>query len=291
MFFINIITEKEQWKKIYIKNKITKYSISSYGNIKNEETNYILHPAKDSDGYLIVSLYLNSKRYIRKMHRLVGIAFIPNPENKPTVNHKDGVKSNNYVYNLEWATYSEQMVHAFELGLVEGGKGEKNSMCKYSEKIIHNICELLENGYNRSKISKQLEIPKSLIQRIVLERSWTHISSLYNIDPKKSKTPYSKGQEHYHASCNEEMIHSVCKLLEEGKLSIKEISKKLNISKYIIKHILYNNTWKQISSQYNVDNFKKYRHNTTTNKEKSSTTIENNMFIINIKIGKHRVSR
>jgi len=68
-------------------------------------------------GYVIAYLSKNNKPKCHMVGRLVAQAFIPNPENKPTVNHKDGVKENNYHLNLEWATHSEQILHAYAKGL------------------------------------------------------------------------------------------------------------------------------------------------------------------------------
>lgn len=72
---------------------------------------------KNSRGYLYVGLYNSGSRKFFRVNRLVAIAFIPNPENKPQVNHKDGDKLSNCVSNLEWCTGSENVLHAFrELG-------------------------------------------------------------------------------------------------------------------------------------------------------------------------------
>ena len=81
-----------------------------YGPRKKEK---LLKGSKNVDGYLIVGLYFGEgiQRKIG-VHRAVALAFIPNPENKPEVNHKDGDKSNNKVSNLEWATWEEQMQHS-----------------------------------------------------------------------------------------------------------------------------------------------------------------------------------
>lgn len=72
---------------------------------------------KDSDGYLVVNLHKDHKSSVNSVHVLVANAFIPNPYNKPTVNHKDGNKHNNSVSNLEWASYSENNSHAVDNGL------------------------------------------------------------------------------------------------------------------------------------------------------------------------------
>lgn len=77
-----------------------------------------LKPSLGKTGYLRVCLYdKNRKKHMRLVHRLVACAFIPNPENKCEINHIDGNKQNNNVFNLEWATRSENILHAYkELG-------------------------------------------------------------------------------------------------------------------------------------------------------------------------------
>ena len=67
--------------------------------------------------YLTVNLYDHGKRKTVDVHRLVAMAFIENVENKKCVNHIDGNKTNNYVKNLEWCTYSENLIHAYKTGL------------------------------------------------------------------------------------------------------------------------------------------------------------------------------
>lgn len=72
-------------------------------------------PSKDGKGYLFVSLSKDGKRYLKKVHRLVAQAFIPNPFHKPQINHKNGDKTNNGVDNLEWVTNAENMLHAYRV--------------------------------------------------------------------------------------------------------------------------------------------------------------------------------
>jgi hypothetical protein len=108
---------KEEWKPI--PESDGKYLVSNFGRVKPIRTNQTpLKPYLGKDNYLRVKIYGKNKTYRRTVHRLVALAFIPNPENKKTVNHKDGVRTNNVITNLEWATHSENKLHSFrELGL------------------------------------------------------------------------------------------------------------------------------------------------------------------------------
>ena len=85
----------ENWKPID-----DTYSVSTYGRVRNDKTGHILAPGTDSNGYLHVNLNGSLKR----IHRLVATAFIPNPDNLPEINHIDGNKKNPHKDNLEWCT-------------------------------------------------------------------------------------------------------------------------------------------------------------------------------------------
>lgn len=93
------------WKKI----KEFNYSINEKGEVRNDTTGNIKKATKNKqNGYLYVDLWENNQGHKKAVHRLIAEAFIPNPYNKPTVDHADGNRTNNSIDNLRWATYSEQ---------------------------------------------------------------------------------------------------------------------------------------------------------------------------------------
>ena len=95
------------------------YEVSTFGNIRSIKRINKNLKSFSTGKYLCVSLMSNNKRYTCSIHILEAKAFIPNPENKPTVNHIDGIKTNNYIDNLEWATYGENNQHAYDTNLRE----------------------------------------------------------------------------------------------------------------------------------------------------------------------------
>jgi hypothetical protein len=107
------------------------YEVSNLGRVRS-----LRKTLKNNirNGYCQVGLFINGNRKIVYVHRLVAEVFIINPDNKPEVNHKDGIKTNNNVFNLEWATFKENNQHAFKTGLNKGtwtGKfGIENSSSK-----------------------------------------------------------------------------------------------------------------------------------------------------------------
>lgn len=99
----------EEWMVI---DKFENYAVSTNGDVKNIKTGRVLKGRPDKDGYLRVSLYTDGVCYEQYIHRLVAEAFIPNPENKPTVDHIDRNRKNNLYSNLCWATHKEQTLNS-----------------------------------------------------------------------------------------------------------------------------------------------------------------------------------
>lgn len=112
------------WKKIIIDEKPTNYSVSDVGEVRNDITGRLLNPSIQQ-GYCHVGLTINGKIKRCRVHRLVAIAFLENPENKPYINHIDGCRSNNKLSNLEWCTPAENTQHAVRTGLMKPTRQKK----------------------------------------------------------------------------------------------------------------------------------------------------------------------
>lgn len=119
---------KELWTKI---KKFSNYDVSSTGKLKNNVTGHFLTIHNNPTKYVRVQLKKNKKPYAKLVHVLVAEAFIPNPNNLPTVNHKDKNRSNNNVENLEWMTQKEQVNHANKNKIIKR-TGAKRPIIQYS---------------------------------------------------------------------------------------------------------------------------------------------------------------
>ena len=125
-----------------------KYQVSNMGEVKSfcDNKPKILKP-KYNHGYAHVSLSMGKKVYMKKIHRLVAEAFIPNPENKPHVNHIYGIKSFNAAHGLEWVTMKENMAHAIKMGLFvipKALKGKDNNRSKAVKQLTIDGNEIAE---------------------------------------------------------------------------------------------------------------------------------------------------
>lgn len=205
------------------------YWVSSNGDIRNAEGRILRQRYNNSD-YDVIDLYMDKRKYTILVHRIVAETFIPNPLNKPTVNHIDGYKNNNCVENLEWATYKENQHHAIKNGLAGGGDRAKTRgwmydlhrkapkhqgvVHKYDDELIHAACKAMVDGESVKSISKRLDIP---------------VFMLYSIRSRKIRENVSKGYIFIARERDIDGMHSpirdaVLKGYDEG-LTLKEIVK------------------------------------------------------------------
>ena len=162
------------------------YKVSNTGKIKSlrrvvEKSANIFVIKKEKElklsiarGYFFTKLCIDRKNTNISVHRLVAIAFIPNPENKRCVNHKDGNKGNNYLENLEWCTHSENIQHSLSMGLAVSGERSWNA--RLTKEDVLYIRKIYSRGvYGAQRIGKELNIPTTTIASVIKRQSWNHI--------------------------------------------------------------------------------------------------------------------
>lgn len=153
------------WKKVKGYEGI--YEVNESGVVRRVENKLIMATPIHHTGYKVLSLRKpNELRKQFRVHRLVAIAFVPNPKNKPEVNHKDGNKLNNHFSNLEWATTRENKIHSIQIGLVNPF-GENNNSSKLTDKEVEEIKQHPKYYGSRKYLSEKYNISYSRIGQIL----------------------------------------------------------------------------------------------------------------------------
>ena len=138
------------------------YLITTCGKVWSLRSKKFLKKQMDRYGYIYVHLNVKERSKKCKIHRLVALAYIPNPLNKPQVNHEDGIKLHNYTNNLIWSTNAENMQHAFRNGLCKAPKGINNKLSKKID-IYNNEYIFLETLNSIGETSNKYKKDKCII--------------------------------------------------------------------------------------------------------------------------------
>lgn len=145
------------------------YLVYSDGRIKSLKGKFLKYQ-KHPQGYL----YVKMDRKTCKVHRIIALTFIPNPNNYSDVNHIDGNKENNYVSNLDWCNDSMNIKHAFKIGL-KTHFGESNPRNIIPKKDITDIRIQISNGGIIKEIAKKYGVHKNTIYQIKYNKNWVNI--------------------------------------------------------------------------------------------------------------------
>lgn len=151
-----------------------KYVIYENGEVVSVKTGCSLKHMNFGAGYKSVAIYRNGKFQHQTIHRLLAEAFIPNPENKPVVNHLNGIKDDNRLQNLKWATYSENNKHAFNTGLNKVKQGSERHTSTINEEKVYEIREMFKTK-KISEISRELKLGYDLVRGVCVRKTWKHI--------------------------------------------------------------------------------------------------------------------
>lgn len=206
--------QKLEWVKIPpLKEGIKPYYyISNTGLVYSIYYNKYIIPHENETGYLQVSLMTKTGRIFRKVHRLVMICFNPIKNyDLYEVNHKDGIKYHNWLWNLEWVTSKENKAHAILNNLSDGLIGENNPKSVITSEIAYTIGQLLiTRCYTDDEIINLTNCPnKEIIRNIANGNTWSYLFTNDELEIMKL-TRESK-------RLTDQEIHSICKYYEDNK--------------------------------------------------------------------------
>lgn len=179
---------KLEWRKI--DKYSSKYFVSNFGDIYSAKTNKLLKKSDDGYGYDQVNLYYGGKVHPIKVHRLVAEAFVPNPLNKPQVNHKDRNRKNNFFENLEWCTNTEN-----------NRNRKDNLLIVYNNKKMTTI-----------EISQKLNIKEGTLRWWIRKFGKEYVEKM--LDDMKFDSAYMFLQEFY---CSKNLIEVPTRIYEKYK--------------------------------------------------------------------------
>jgi len=166
---------KEEWRDVT--NYEGLYQVSNLGRVKSfpRPGNYGRNGIKISHndkGYCWFCSSKNGKQKYLKIHRLVAMAFISNPNNYPQINQKIGINDDNQVENLEWCTHSQNIKHAFDTGLMRPKKGYLNGMAKITKEQVDLIRKL---NFPQRKIANIVGLSQSTVGLVKRGLRWNNL--------------------------------------------------------------------------------------------------------------------
>ena len=164
------MSEQENWRDI--KKSAGLYQISDCGRVKSlwYGKEKIIQPSVNSADYMHLTLCVNGDQIYCNVHVLVAEEFVPNPENLPEVNHRDGNKLNNCAWNLEWTTRQKNLIHASQKGLLKIKKSADNPCTKLTledAKYIHRVYVSHHRKFDGRALAKTFGFVPQTIYNII----------------------------------------------------------------------------------------------------------------------------
>lgn len=220
--------------------------LSNATAIRNSTTGREYSVTRKPDGYWVSRLQLkDGDSNTVGLHRAMALACIPNddPVNKTQVNHIDGFKGNNLLWNLEWVTAQCNIQHAIRTGL-KSVTGENNGNSRFTNEQIRHVCQLLQDQPDLSfkEIAKEAGVTKAMVGLIYRRKEWQTISKDYVFPPRETIVTYS-----------DEQVRNLCKLLSDPNYSAQtfpQLEKLTGIDRYNISKIYQGLTRTDVSKDF-----------------------------------------
>lgn len=177
----------EIWKAINGLGEV--YEVSSLGRVRSKDKSTMRKDGKilntkgrilsiqtDHNGYSRIVIFYKGKRNTYKVHRLAADTFIENSENKPNINHKNNLRTDNRIENLEWCTQKENMQHCTKQNRIVAHRGVDHVNAKLTEVCVIKIRELYKsNNYYKAELARMFMVDVSTIASVIKRETWKHI--------------------------------------------------------------------------------------------------------------------
>ncbi len=220
--------------------------ISDKGEVKHNE--YLLKPRPTKNGYLRIQYKVNGKFVDRYVHRLVAQYFISNPNNYKCVNHIDGDKTNNYVTNLEWCTYKQNMAHASTHNLVNRDSEKRKSQCKLNQlRAVESASRPMVEYDEQGNFVKLHKSGTNALYRLSYKGH-------YYFDLEKIKEITSYKEVKFIKAINNKARHSYIEVTKEGSINIYNSLKELPITREQLWYCFKHNCVDKYGSKWNITN-------------------------------------
>lgn len=220
----------EIWKPVYNPTYSNLYWVSSFGRLKSISRNIILRQ-QNSVGYLKIRLCNNGENKTYLSHILIGRTFIPNPLNLPEINHKKGLRRDNRIWELEWSTSSDNIKHAFEIGLSK--KGEDHGISKLTNE---QVLEIFNSKERREELCEKYGVSITTVKSIKLGKTWGQVTGKI----------YSRAMNKSHGGLTDKDVIDIYESTERPGV----LMKKYNISNVSINNIKTGFRWSYLTKDF-----------------------------------------
>lgn len=239
-------TDAEQWRQV----AGWPYEVSSLGNVRRSgrasgaTVGLVLKQHTDQGGYKKILLAKDGgggKWYT--VHRLVLEAFVEPCPVDHNANHRNGVKSDNRVENLEWVTRSENQVHAYETGLQ--GRGEDHGRAKLTDEQVRTIRREYKGDWGeQGRIAAEYGVSQNLVSKILRGTIWGHLDPDYKPQAPR-KQPYH-GEAHGLSKLTEDSVRAIRVRFAAGGVSQAALAAEFGVRQTLVSQIVRRRIWKHV---------------------------------------------
>lgn len=220
---IDEIDKEEAWLPVVGYEGL--YEVSCLGRVKNIKSKRLVKQFYHEKGYLVLSLRAKGENKTKQVHRIVGFAFHPNPDNKPQINHDYGIKDYNVSWNLEWNTNGENGRHARRTGLCKQIAETASSATLANKQVL----DIFKSELSQSELCRLYNTNDVIISNIKTGRKWSSIT----------------GKKYVKKKLSEEIVLKIF----NSNLKRKDIAKENGVSKCVVDDIKTGKRWSWLTGK------------------------------------------